>query len=109
MTDRGGLRREAQRRHLVDDELVAAVLQRGPVSAHQPGERHSERLLRFVPSCREQRRVISQLQQAWAELRCTLTVLGGAVAEHHPQVAAAHVLDGNGHLGGATGMNMALC
>lgn len=33
--------------------------------------------------------------------RLPLTVLGGAVAEHHPQVAAAHVLDGNGHLGGA--------
>lgn len=28
----------------------------------------------------------------------TLTVLGGAVSEHHPQVAAAHVLDGNRHL-----------
>lgn len=27
-----------------------------------------------------------------------LTVLGGAVSEHHPQVAAAHVLDGNRHL-----------
>lgn len=27
-----------------------------------------------------------------------LTVLGGAVSEHEPEVGAAHVLNGNGHL-----------
>lgn len=27
-----------------------------------------------------------------------LTVLGGAVSEHDPEVGAAHVLDGDGHL-----------
>lgn len=30
----------------------------------------------------------------------TLTVLRGSVSKHHPQVTAAHVLDGNCHLGG---------
>lgn len=37
--------------YLVDDELVASVLQRGAVVPHQPHEGHSERLLRLVPSC----------------------------------------------------------
>lgn len=39
--------------YLVDDELMASVLQRGAVVPHQPHEGHPERLLRFVPSCRE--------------------------------------------------------
>lgn len=95
---------EPQRRHLVNDELVLAVLQRGPVSAQQPGEGHSERLLRFVPSWREQRSVTSLARRRGHTRRrpSALTVLGGAVAEHHPQVTAAHVLDGNRHLEGAT-------
>lgn len=28
----------------------------------------------------------------------SLTVLGGSVSKHHPQVAAAHVFNGNRHL-----------
>lgn len=31
----------------------------------------------------------------------SLTVLGGSVSKHGPQVTAAHVFDGNCHLGGA--------
>lgn len=27
-----------------------------------------------------------------------LTILGGAVSEHDPEVGTAHVLDGDGHL-----------
>lgn len=34
-----------------------------------------------------------------ASCKRPLTVLGGSVSEHHPQVGAAHVLDGNRHLG----------
>lgn len=34
------------------------------------------------------------------QIRRSLTVLGGSVAKHHPQVTAADVFDGNCHLGG---------
>lgn len=36
---------------------MPAVSQRGAVSSHEPDERHTEGLLRFVPSCRVHRRV----------------------------------------------------
>lgn len=32
--------------------------------------------------------------------RSPLTVLGGSVSKHHPEVTAAHVFDGDCHLGG---------
>ncbi len=31
----------------------------------------------------------------------SLTVLGGSVSKHHPQVTAAHVFNGNCHLAGS--------